>query len=254
MTIGSIAYFAKRYTFTVSQFAYRATAGVLSVKGRDAFKAMSDDMGYADVPSRLPCRRIDEIVDVRRPVRMVWSEAARWNVSTDEMAVLNLLVSNFRPRTLFEMGTFDGRTTLNLVLNAPPEAQMCTIDLPPRRRTLPDERTVGQFFRNHESASRITQLFGDSLEYDFSPYFGNVDFVLVDAGHSYHNVQNDSKVAFEMIRGRANAVIVWHDYRTIQGVTRAVDELISTGNPPAAHFAQIRGTRFACWVSASALG
>ena len=43
------------------------------------------------------------------------------NVNLAELAVLNALCRTFRPKSIMEIGTFDGRTTLNLSLNSDAE-------------------------------------------------------------------------------------------------------------------------------------
>ncbi len=47
---------------------------------------------------------------------------------------------------------------------------------------------VGSLFAGQEAAARITQLLGDSLSFDFSPWFNSIDLVLIDGGHEYEVV------------------------------------------------------------------
>ncbi len=49
----------------------------------------------------------------------------------EELTALAIIVSCLQPRRVVEIGTSEGRTTLNLALNAPPDAEIITVDLPP---------------------------------------------------------------------------------------------------------------------------
>ncbi len=56
------------------------------------------------------------------------------NVNVAELAVLNALCRTLKPKSIMEIGTFDGRTTLNLALNS--NAQVFTLDLPSNAETV----------------------------------------------------------------------------------------------------------------------
>ncbi len=68
----------------------------------------------------------------------------------------------------------------------------------------------GHFFRNSPVAERVIQLHGDSRSFDFTPYHKGMDFIFIDAGHTYEFVANDTAHAVKMLR--PGGVIVWHDY------------------------------------------
>jgi predicted O-methyltransferase YrrM len=133
---------------------------------------------------------------------------------------------------IFEIGTFDGRTTLNLATNAP-GAEVHTLDLPPGRPTaLPlkggddvyiDKPQSGSRFLGTDCAPRIRQHFGDSATFDFTPFESRVDMVFVDGAHSAEYVRSDSMNALKLLRD-GRGIIAWHDYGTRQ-VTETLDEL-----------------------------
>ena len=58
---------------------------------------------------------------------------ANGNVSIYELLAIVLLVRARQPKALFEIGTFDGRTTLNLAANALKDSRVHTLDLPSSR-------------------------------------------------------------------------------------------------------------------------
>src|SRR5258706_15592823 len=173
------------------------------------------------------------------------------------MVVLIAAVAQRKPKRLFEFGTFDGNSTLNLAANAGPEAEVWTLDLP--QTQLADARfeidsreakyvmksVSGSRFANTPEARKITQLYGDSATFDYGPYIGRMDFVFVDASHAYEYVTSDSRNALSLI-GRRNGVIFWHDYSAWDGVTRALTELYE-GDTVFADLKWIDGTTLAVW-------
>ena len=71
-------------------------------------------------------------------------------------------------------------------------------------------------------ANRVTQLLGDSAEFDwdeFSPF----DFILIDGCHTYEYAVADTRNALRVVR--PGGVIVWHDYGMLEDVSLAVDEI-----------------------------
>ncbi|MBL7931686.1 MAG: class I SAM-dependent methyltransferase [Bacteroidia bacterium] len=60
-------------------------------------------------------------------------------------------------------------------------------------------------------ADNITQLWGNTFTYDFSPYKNKFDLIFVDGDHKYKSVVNDTKIAVQIMKNK-NSVIVWHDY------------------------------------------
>src|SRR4029077_12735739 len=101
--------------------------------------------------------------------------------------------ANVTPGTpIIEIGTFDGRTTLNLAINSAPNVAVVTLDLPkdftPKfpmnigEYKLANKPISGARYRNCASiwtkdAARITQLLGDSATFDWSPYIGKAGLV-----------------------------------------------------------------------------
>lgn len=76
-------------------------------------------------------------------------------------------------------------------------------------------------FANSEHGHRITQLYGDSAIFDFSPYAGSIDLIFVDGAHSFEYVMKDTASACRMLTDRG--VILWHDYSAWPGVTEALN-------------------------------
>lgn len=157
-----------------------------------------------------------------------------------EIAVLAFLVKSIKPTTVFEIGTFIGRTTMIFYQNTGRNCSIFTIDLPQDKVS----HCVGNdFCDNQEALERITQLSGDSTKFDFSPWFGKCDFVWVDACHDYEFVKADTTIALKLCK--KDGWIAWHDYRHTawwSGVTKSVRELNKLKKNNIMH---IRGTTIA---------
>lgn len=187
----------------------------------------------------LPEIPVSDVMNGTTAINILEPQQLNGNVTLLEMLILNTLVANSKPRVVFEIGTFDGRTTLNLAANAGPKARTFTLDLPLDELSLTEyaldpsdvqyvtAEGTGQRFKNTSWASQITQLFGDSAKLDFSPYFGTASIVFIDGSHSYDYVKNDSHVALRLLK--RPGVIVWHDYDPFwTGVVECLEELRTT--------------------------
>jgi len=157
-----------------------------------------------------------------------------------ELLTLAAICRYQKPKRIFEIGTYTGSSTLVMSLNASHETEILTLDLAPGD-------LIGSAFRDTTQSSRIQQLYGNSLSFDFSAYNGTMDLVLVDANHSYECVKSDTEKAFALLR--PGGVIVWDDYRWLEihaecsGVTLFLNELQAT-RP----LYSIAGTRFAIYL------
>lgn len=137
-----------------------------------------------------------------------------------EQETLCKLIKNQNPKTIFEIGTFQGATTTRLAANS--NAVVYTLDLPPKGHidyhppdmndpeldVYPDQPGIKHFSSAY--ADRITQLYGDTRSFDYSSYYGQMDIVFVDGCHHYDFVLRDSMNAFKMIK--PDGMIIWHDY------------------------------------------
>ena len=187
-----------------------------------------------------------------RPVCLTELAGTSHNVNERELAVLVALANLAEANRMFVFGTYDGRTDVNLLRNRP-DASLVTLDLP-------DEMVLGETLsstaggiarRLHgapDVAGRFEQVRQRSDQFDPTPYVGTMDFIFVDAGHSYELVANDSKLARTMLK--PNGIIAWHDYGHLRGyepfagLTRAVDEFFTTPDAPGVGV-WFRGTRVA---------
>lgn len=231
--------FIRPYAFGAASAVYLFGIGWLRPRNRAAIVALSSHFGYRD--SSRNATRLETIspaavaplhalVEIHEPV------SVNGNVSELELILLSRLAREANACAIFEIGTFDGRTTLNLAANSPPDARVYTLDLPrewmertawkvePQERQFVDKPESGARFRGTPYASRIVQLYGDSATFDFGQFYDSIDLVFVDASHAYEYVVNDSLQALRLLRN-GRGTIVWHDYGRWHGVTSALHDL-----------------------------
>lgn len=113
-----------------------------------------------------------------------------------ELASLAYLMKVLKPRIVFEIGTFIGRTTRLLAVNSPSTCRVLTLDLEP----VHVKHEIGEAFKGMPESDKIKQLYGDSRAFDFSPWYDLCDFVWVDACHDYDYVVSDTQNALKLCR------------------------------------------------------
>jgi predicted O-methyltransferase YrrM len=145
------------------------------------------------------------------------------NVSFLELAVIVDLARSRHAERVFEIGTFDGRTTVNLAAALPDHGLIYTLDLPAEMadattfKLARDEDAFvkkpspGGHFAGTPEAAKIIQLLGDSAVFDFTPYTGTMDMVFIDGSHAYDYVISDSMKALTLLKP-TGGLILWHDY------------------------------------------
>lgn len=237
--MGRAISFVRPYLIGAAGSLYLFSVGWTRWKNRAAIVELGHHFGYrheSREPADLPEAGIDDLVPDNSQVDVRAIDAVDGNVTERELITICRLVRSRQPKKLFELGTFDGRTTLNLAANAAPDAKVFTLDL--SRSALADSATAihrhevryadkptsGGRFKGSDVESRIVQLEGDSGTFDFAPYEGTIDFVFIDASHAFAYVVNDSLRALRLI-GPSGGMIVWHDYGRWDGVTAALNQL-----------------------------
>lgn len=160
-----------------------------------------------------------------------------WTMPLHELLILGAICAQRAPARIFEIGTYQGVSTLLMALNSPPACEVLTLDLDPAAQATHAHGLgvgvpafePGRAFRGTPAAAKIRQLYGSSTAFDFAPFYGSADLVLVDADHSYEFVKRDTATAFQLLR--PGGVIVWDDYLweerypECEGVTRVVNAL-----------------------------
>jgi predicted O-methyltransferase YrrM len=248
--------FLRPYLLGVAGSAFLFTVGWLRPRHRAAIVQLGHHFGYQH-ESREPglIRSVSpaEIADPRASIEIRAMDAEDGNVTDRELVTICQIVKRVAPDNVFEIGTFNGRTTLNLAINAP-AATVYTLDLPragvassekPLHRhelVYAEKEVSGIKFLGTEMEKNIVQLFGDSGSFDFMPYAHKIDLIFIDGSHTFEYVVNDSLNALQMLK--PGGVILWHDYGRWDGVTAALNQL-QRKHPSFAGLTRIEGTTLA---------
>jgi len=148
-----------------------------------------------------------------------------------EVEALCRFIKFFGFRTVFEIGTFLGHTTRALAENVGEGGVVYSLD---------NGSWVDDFGSLVKGNERVHLIRADSLEFDFSPFYGRVGLVFIDGDHSYEVVSHDTLEALRMVV--PGGVIAWHDFHHEDGVDRFVNEF-SSGH----RVFWLRGTYLAFW-------
>jgi hypothetical protein len=175
-------------------------------------------------------KKYDELMDNGLPSRGPLTPSAALAVvlpaahvgggmSFGELVILARVTKVLQPRTVFEIGTYNGLTTAVFLLNSNPDAQIVTLDLPAEPvegegyilgdRELVMSRQLGAV-PEAMGLRRYTQLLCDSMTFDPSPYKNSVGLGLIDAAHDLVHVRNDTLKMASMISNEG--MVFWHDY------------------------------------------
>ncbi len=106
----------------------------------------------------------------------------------------------------FEIGTCRGESVVNV-------ADVCntsyTLDIDP---SLVKDKTeadlIGFFSKGNK---KISQLYGNSLSFDYAGLNKKFDVVFIDGDHHYESVKSDTKNVFKHL-SKPDTIIIWHDY------------------------------------------
>lgn len=174
-----------------------------------------------------------------RAVKIWEPKKSNGNIRISELAIINAIAKSCENGSnIFEIGTFDGRTSLNISFSVPAECNVFTLDLQPNEAPLfslaPGERhmvekqqsgaRLEKYTNSHPYIlEKIHQLYGDSATFDFSPFYNSCSLVFVDGSHAYDYLIKDSATAKKLVK--SGGAIIWHDYGIWEGVTRGLEEL-----------------------------
>lgn len=160
-----------------------------------------------------------------------------WQIGVVEQSLLAAVAARRAAARVFEIGTFDGGTTLAVSQALPHSSEVHTIDLPDHAfdaTQSPDAFTgadVGRQFRGVDPIGRaqIIQHRADTRQFDFSPWRASIDVVLVDAAHDYQAGLKDSHTALQLVR--PGGLVFWDDLEPYwHGLVRGVIETVGARN------------------------
>lgn len=226
--------------YRTSTYYWRKIAQGLINASSEARKKLESSLA---IPERNANDAFFEIDSV--PITLVDYQIEYGEMPLHELLILCRIARAKNPKTIFEIGTYLGGTTLQLAANS--RAQIFTLDLPADDiKNIVDEdldvypESPGSKFQDNTIYNgRIKQLIGNSLTYDFAPYYGKFDLILVDGCHRYDHVVRDSRNALNM--KSEDGLVLWHDYAEYApGVVQALEEIKDR------HLVHISNTSLVC--------
>lgn len=239
-----LGFYATELYLPGSMLAYHLREFLRTVRGKKAVRQQT----------RLPRVSWKSLAD-RDQIFLCETRKSDGNVRLSELGILCQFARALpKEGLIFEIGTFNGRTALNMSLNAD-KHKVITLDLPRDNPTklqieVGEQQYVDKdvsgavVLRNSarfaEAAQRVHQVYGDSATFDYGPFEKKCDLIFVDGSHAYEYVLSDSAAAFRLCRDEA--VVLWHDYGVWDGVTRGLEEIEAKQNLGIKH---IEGTSLA---------
>ncbi len=202
-------------------------------------KKLKHLFGIVDIPS-IPYNYVlgDHEIKIIQPIDKPGG------LTLEELAIVIGIAKNFNVSKIFEIGSFRGRTAINLLHNNP-YCNLTTLDLPDDPESLNNLKYSlhkndlkiaqaidrGVLIKNYpEYQSRVKSLLGDSATFNFDKEYANYDLVFIDGSHRYENVLKDSENAVKLLKND-NGIILWHDYsKHSPGVIKAVREFKKNNN------------------------
>ena len=216
-------------------------------KAMPEFRKVSDMLFHPGVGSL----DVGDLPVPAEPIEMLSIAPGYGGMPAQDIYALSRVIRWVAPKAIFEIGTFQGVTTAHMAVNSC--AEIYTLDLPRDLATDLEEYTgndaallqtreeIGKCYRPFNGSGRIHQLFGDSRTFDYGPYLGKMDLVLVDACHLFDYVISDSRKAFKLLSPKG--AILWHDFGNSRDVVRAL-QVVGTQYP----VVHLQGTALALYT------
>ena len=183
----------------------------------------------------IPVQELFPDVDFTRSPELLQALPREHSVHPHELMIMCNVLRKLQPKRAVELGTAEGRTTLNLAFHVPDDGEVVTVNLPPE----PGVSEVGYFYWNSPLKSKIKQLFADVGEWDSTAYRGTAGLVFGDACDQTPGIAQEMAHLFAVVK--LGGVIFRHDYGSAEGTTKFYNE-VSKELP----FRHIEGTTLLC--------
>ena len=186
--------------------------GALESAFAGCFNRFVSETGFEDFKRSSQIRELyaaelfENIGDITLPL-CISNEASHHPNHMDMMFVVG--IAKYRnAKKIFEFGTYLGRTTCGFA-SISDDVEVYTLNLPPTA----DPRYgpyIGNFIKKSSRQHQIKQIFCDSKSLLTESYSNLMDYIFIDADHTYDSVKNDTEKAFEMLA--PGGMIIWHDF------------------------------------------
>ena len=228
--------FINLYLYVLRNCLYILSFGMFKKQGRVSLISIATALGYYKKQHNLilPIIKPEALGLNAREITVADFGVEDGNTTSYELCIINALIVKYKPLNVFEIGTFDGRTALNMAFNLNSEGKVFTLDLPKTAlpgaslAILPDElayinkETTGSRIKDSAVNNKIIQLLGDSATFDLGS-LPKINFIFIDGSHAYDYVIKDSLSCIAKIEDKG--IIIWHDYGSWTEVTQALNFL-----------------------------
>jgi hypothetical protein len=204
------------------------------------------------------------------PERWRHRSLSGWTMEADDY-VLRYVFRHLRPLRHLEFGTWQGDGVLRCVEEC--DATVWTINMPdgelkadgtwayadqhPKGAHAPvawseqlvtndalwvrtdSQGMIGRHYLDAGWGKRVCQIYADSREWDTRAYpDGFFDTAFVDGSHAADVVENDTRKAIRLVRGRG--LVIWHDFCPLDDVTQACQSTRDVVGYIRAHLEELR--------------
>ncbi|HZQ70118.1 MAG TPA: class I SAM-dependent methyltransferase [Terriglobales bacterium] len=175
-----------------------------------------DELVGNGLPLKSPVKDMDPRETLTVPARF----QSGGGTDAREILVLAAATKLVRPRRIFEIGTYNGRTTAVFIMNAPSNCQVYTLDLPPQSNAssdylasdaeLVETRSTETFLQRARLGRRYRQIYCNSMDLDAEIFRDSIELGFIDGAHTLEFVRNDTEKMAIMMAQRG--LVFWHDY------------------------------------------
>jgi predicted O-methyltransferase YrrM len=164
---------------------------------------------HYSLPDGLPVVEMDQLIGTGTQKLGPMTYLDGGSLPTD-MMLLAGLAEGIKDCSYFEIGTWRGESVATVASRARTCHTLCLSEEEMRRKGMHpnDIASHGQFSRG---LSNVTQLQGDSRNFDFGKLQRKFDLIFIDGDHHYDVVKSDTIQVFRHL-AHQKSVVVWHDY------------------------------------------
>lgn len=158
--------------------------------------------------------------DFHADVDIPFGHVKRGSCPLADLVCLAALAKKKCPKKVFEIGTFEGLTSVVFAKNSDSAVKVFSLDLPPEKdvprthrsfqaQSIKESYHSGVLIDLLGCGQQVERLYGDSALFDFRDYESSIDLFFIDGAHTAEYVARDSLTAFRAVS--ANGWILWHD-------------------------------------------
>jgi|SRR5579871_243840 predicted O-methyltransferase YrrM len=167
---------------------------------------------------RVPAAELFPEIDFTRSPELLHAFPREQGVLPHELMILCHAIKKFQPALTVELGTAEGRSTVNFAMYAPEGGEVVTVNLPPEPGS-----SVGYFYWDSQFKSKIKQVYEDISKWNPNGYRASAGVVFCDACDQLPWMAHEMAQGFAVVK--PGGVLFRHDYGTNEGTTKFWNEV-----------------------------